>query len=174
MLFRSDDKDHNDDLGTATLSHTTNVKSNMNSTREKCHKCHQRVGKVECPYQLCFICCTSNSATSTNNNNSSSSSSTSEVVCIIHQKQRIMTQWKEQVLLGTTPVQLQAQERRKLRIGGIHSAASTHITTSSFRTNANSGTNHNMKRKRNFFYETNFVYQGDTIEIGRASCRERV
>ena len=100
-----------------------------------------------------------------------------------------MTQWKEQVRLGITPIQLQAQERRKLRIGGgmnrnesqyrnsntpttTTTTSTTTASSSTFRTNDYYYNNHttsttgNTKRKRNsIFHETNFLYQGDTIVI---------
>ena len=95
--------------------------TNVKSIRVKCQICKQRACKDGCPFQCCFQCCTSDD-------------------CQVHQKQRAVAQWKQQVLLGTTPIQVQAQRRRKLRIGGI-------------------------KQKRSFFHETNFVYQGDTVVI---------
>ena len=175
-----DDDDDDDDDGGSSSNMNSNINDShnkvkisvhskaMTTTRTKCQQCHQRAGKDTCRQQWCFTCCTSKD-------------------CVVHEKQRWMTQWKEQVRLGITPIQLQAQERRKLRIGGgmnrnesqyrnsntptTTTTSTTTASSSTFRTNDyyynhTTSTTGNTKRKRNsIFHETNFLYQGDTIVI---------
>ena len=134
----------NSNNDTASLK---NVKSISKPTRMKCQKCNIRFGKEGCIHQWCSQCCIVDDD------------------CVVHQKQRAMSLWKDQVLMGTTPIQLQAQERRKLRIRIGSGMESINNATCCTATSSTPTTNSNHKRKRNFFYEPNFVYQGDTIVI---------
>jgi hypothetical protein len=89
----------------------------------KCQKCDKRSAKEGCTQLACIQCCDDG------------------LGCESHKKQRSLAIWKEQVLSGTTDVQIEAARIRKMKI--------------------QSGNG----KQRCFFREPGFVYQGDTVVI---------
>jgi hypothetical protein len=126
----------NDQPNTTTPTETTSKNSNSNniSSKMKCQLCNQRKRKDGCIQSACYQCCTSND-------------------CTIHYKHRMYNRWKQQVLDGTTRIQVMAQKQRQLLIPIVQDQQQHQLQQ------------HPSTTRKRFYYETNFIYQGETIVL---------
>ena len=92
----------------------------------RCAKCSNKA-KKGCVHSLCLKCCV-------------------DSACEVHKEQRAQALFREQVMAGTTAVQLQAKEKRAMQ---IHKK--------------------NTTNRNRFFRESGFEYMGDTIVIFKLS-----
>lgn len=127
----------NTGLSSSSSSTTPTDAPATSTTALKCSQCGKK-GKKGCTQSLCLKCCLDDT-------------------CQVHKEQRQQALFKEQVMAGTTPIQLQAKEMRTvMRIDNSNVGKSRSTSRSS-------------GRDRFFFRESAFQYLGDTVVIWKLS-----
>ena len=117
---------------TSTDSITNNIDSTVSNKPAvvslKCGLCGKNKSRKGCTKNLCIKCCSDDS-------------------CLVHKEQRQQAKFREQVMSGTTPIQLEAKEKRSKVVNPTSTVA---------------------KHKHAFlFREKGFGYLGDTVIVWR-------
>jgi len=94
------DDDNSESIGNeeeeASICTKINTENNKTTIKLKCQNCH-RLARNDCTGKLCIRCC-------------------QDTNCKVHQELKAKQQWKEDVMNGTTDIQLQAKQKRRKAI----------------------------------------------------------